>query len=93
MSRGSSSLRIGAIGQARQRIVRRQVLQRQLVFLRATLGLAPMRHVLEDHGVDAAGARFQVGDREFHVAPFVVAAQDLRRTALGRFITLAAGRQ
>jgi hypothetical protein len=59
--------------------VRGQVLQRQLVFLGAAFGFAAMRYVLEDHGVNAAGAVFQVGDRELDVTPFSFAAQYLRR--------------
>jgi hypothetical protein len=54
------------------------------VFLRAALGLAPMRDVLQQHGVQTARAWLDVGDRDLHVARRHVAAQDLRGAALGR---------
>ena len=82
----------GAVRKARQRIVRGQMLQRQLVFLRAALGFAPVRDVLQQHGVHAAGAGIQIDDRKFHVAALIVAADELRRAALGGLI-LVAGRQ
>ena len=37
------------------------------------------------------GAGIEVDDRELHVAPFVVAADELRRTALGRLVAFVAG--
>ena len=81
----------GAVRKAGERVVRGEVLQRELVFLRAAFGFAPVRDVLQQHGVNPAGARIEVGDRELHVAPFVIAADDLRRAALGRFVALAGG--
>ena len=70
--------------------MRGQVLQRELVFLRAPFGFAAMRNVLQQHGVDAAGAQVEVDDREFHVAAFIIAADELRGTVLGGLVGLPA---
>ena len=82
-----------AVREPGQRVVRGQVLQRQLVFLRAALGLAAMRDVLQQHGVDATGAGIQIHDREFHVAALVVAADELRGAVLGGLFGIAGRRR
>ncbi len=73
--------------------MRGEVLQRELVFLRAPLGFATMRDILQQHGVNAPGARIEVDDRELHVTPFVIAANELRGTTLGGLVVLAGGQR
>ena len=71
----------GAIRKSRERVVRREVLQRKLVLLRAPLGFATMRNVLQQHGVNPAPARIEIDDRKLDVTAFVITADQLR----GRF--------
>ena len=93
MRRGSSSLRKVRFGRPGERVVRGEVLQRQLMFLRAPLGFATVRDVLQQHGVHPARCPDRDRDRELHVAAFVVAADDLRGAALGGLVACIAGGQ
>src|SRR5205085_2053582 len=78
----------GAVRQASERVVRREVLQGQLVLLGASLGFATVRNILKQHGVNAARARIEIRDRELDVAALVIATHDLRRAADGLFVAL-----
>ena len=69
----------------------REVLQGQLVFLRAAFRLPAMRDVLHQHRVQLARAGFEVRDREFDVAAFVIATQHLCRTTVGGRVDFEGG--